>query len=238
MEKQEISLKKLIGQTAHWTINKDLVRKIVLTETLVLQQIVDLNYVFKKKEIFQSIGDMAAELGITEYSIKSAIAKLKSLNLIGVQRKSVGFRNFYSVNFNSIKELMDSESFDEFIKCNKTSDNTSAELKVRLGNETIILNSELKYDMGELNSTHQISQSIPTLGELKTTHSDIEINSLSVENDIAITNNTSNNTKKNTSTNNTVPRDTGSEKLFVGRENAVYLNTHISLEELNSLDNL
>ena len=223
MKKEEISLKKLIGQTAHWTINKDLVRKIGLTETLVLQQIVDLNYVFKKKQIFQSLGNMAAELGITEYSIKSAILKLKSLNLIGVQRKSVGFRNFYSVNFNSIKQLMDSETFDDFIKCN---------------NETIISNSELKYDMGELNSTHQISQSIPTLGELKTTHSDVEINSLSVENDIAITNNTSNNTKKNTSTNNTVPRDTGSEKLFVGRENAVYLNTHISLEELNSLDNL
>jgi DNA-binding MarR family transcriptional regulator len=238
MEKQEISLKKLIGQTAHWTINKDLVRKIGLTETLVLQQIVDLNYVFKKKEIFQSIGDMAAELGITEYSIKSAIAKLKSLNLIGVQRKSVGFRNFYSVNFNSIKELMDSESFDEFIKCNKTSDNTSSELKVRLGNETIILNSELKYDMGELNSTHQISEVIPTFGEMKTTHSDVEINSLSVENDIAITNNTSNNTKKNTSTNNTVHSTPGSEKLFVSRNDSVYLNNNVTTEELNSLYSL
>jgi biotin operon repressor len=203
MEKEEISLKKLIGQSAHWTINKDLVRKLGLTETLVLQQIVDLNYIFKKKEIFQSIGDMANELGISEYSVKSAIQKLKSINLIGVQRKSVGFRNFYSVNYNNIKALMDSESFNDFMKFKNPSDNTSSELKVRLGNETIIVNSELKYDMSELNSPHQISESISTFGELKTTDSELNSIPLSVENDIAITNNTTNNTINKTSTNNT-----------------------------------
>jgi hypothetical protein len=50
-----------------------------------------LNYVFKKKEIFQSIGDMAAELGITEYSIKSAIAKFTTIGTVGVAVVAVYF---------------------------------------------------------------------------------------------------------------------------------------------------
>jgi hypothetical protein len=79
---------------------------------------------------------------------------------------------------------------------------------------------------------------IPTLGELNSTHSDVEINSQWVENDIAITKNTSNNTKKNTSTNNTVHSTPGSEKLFVSRNDSVYLNKNVTTEELNSLDNL
>lgn len=175
------NLKKLLGQQAHWTINKDLVRKIGLTETLILQQIIDLNYIFKKEEVFQSIQDMAEELGITEYSVKAGVAKLKKIGLISVERKSIGYRNFYSFNENAIQELLDKESFEEFMQIRKLSDNSSTTLKVRLGPQTIEFNSELNYDMSELNSTN--CESNPIVGELKTA-------SQRVENTFTITNNT------------------------------------------------
>jgi hypothetical protein len=63
----KINLKKIIGNNAHWTVNKTIARQIGLTETLVLQHIIDLESVFKRTEIFQPIPEMAEELCLTEY---------------------------------------------------------------------------------------------------------------------------------------------------------------------------
>jgi DNA-binding MarR family transcriptional regulator len=187
-----MSIKKLLGNQAHWNLNKDLVRKLGLTETLVLQQIIDLNYIFNRKEIFQSIGDMATELGIAEYSIKTSIKKLKDLGLINVERKSVGYRNFYSINEEKIKQLFNNESYEEFVEMQKLTDNSSTTLNVRLGTETVSFNSELKNDMSELNTT--LGKVNTTIGEVNTIVGELKTNSHIVENISTITNNTTNNT--------------------------------------------
>jgi hypothetical protein len=176
-----MKLKKFIGNHSHWTLNKQLVRNLGLTETLVLQHIIDLTEsAFKRPEIFQPIGEMSIELGITEYSIKQAIGKLKSLELIYVERKSIGYKNFYSVNSERV-------------------------LKIINGDESLVSSNQLTSELSPLdvlNSTLGIvdSDSLvdynPTMGELKT-------NSQRVENYGTITNNTTNNTDLIIDTNNT-----------------------------------
>jgi len=236
-------LKKILGQTAHWNLNKDLVRKLGLTETLVLQQIIDLNYIFKKTEIFQSIGDMSIELGIAEYSVKTAIKKLKDLGFINVERKSIGYRNFYSINEEKIKELMNEESFEEFLEIQKQTDNTNTTLNLRLGPIDVTFNSELKNDMGELKSTDSstntnISEVNTIVGELKTIPQ-------RVENNITITNNTTNNkliknTIKNT---NVADKNIADKKLtkiieLMSSDYSLARKLLIELEEdYNGLDN-
>jgi hypothetical protein len=49
---------------------------------------------------------MAEELGISEWTLKQAIGKLKSADIINVERKSVGFMNFYSVNQEKVLQFM------------------------------------------------------------------------------------------------------------------------------------
>jgi hypothetical protein len=206
----KIKLRPIIGKNAYWTINKSLVRQLGLTETLVLQHIIDLSEsAFKRDEIWQPFPQMAEELGISEYSIKQAVGKLKAAELINVKRKSVGYMNFYTVNSELVLELI-SGSNNSLVRGNSThwSDEGSG---------------ELENDSPE--------REFSTLSESKN-------HALTGENLRAITNNTTKNTKQIINTNNTVHSSTGSKKLFVGRDNAVYLNTHITTEELSSLDNL
>jgi len=177
----KINLKKVIGNNAHWTINKTIARQIGLTETLVLQHIIDLESVFKRTEIFQPIPEMAEELCLTEYSVKQAIGKLKSLELLNVNRKSVGFKNFYSVN---------QEKVIEFISGS--------------GQLTSELNStgQRVDGVSELNTTPQRVENELT-SEVNTTLSEVNTSSQRVENDTAITNNTTNNTLRKIYPNNT-----------------------------------
>ena len=139
----KINLKKVIGNNAHWTINKTIAKQIGLAETLILQHIIDLESVFKRNEIFQPIPEMAAELCLTEYTIKQAIGKLKSLELLNVERKSVGFKNFYSVNQEKVLEFM-SGSGQLTSELNTTSQ--------RVENE---LTSEVNSTLSELNTISQ-----------------------------------------------------------------------------------
>jgi hypothetical protein len=116
----KLKLKKIIGNNAHWTLNKSLVKQLGLNETLVLQHIIDLSEsAFKKEEVWQPIPHMAEELCISEYAIKQAIGKLKSADLINVERKSVGFMNFYSVNSEKVMEFI-SGSSNSLVATNST----------------------------------------------------------------------------------------------------------------------
>lgn len=170
-----MKLKKIIGNQSHWTLNKAIVKQIGLTETLVLQHIIDLSEsAFKKKEIFQPIHEMSNELGISEYSIKQAVGKLKSMQLINVERKSVGFMNFYSVNDDKVIDLINN-SDNSLVSRNQPTGELSP-------------NSELDSTLSD-DEINSLVDTNSTLGELKT-------NSLWVENCGTITNNTTNNTEQ------------------------------------------
>jgi DNA-binding GntR family transcriptional regulator len=186
----KINLKKVIGNNSHWTLNKSIVRQIGLTETLVLQHIIDLESVFKRTEIFQPIPQMAEELGISEWALKQSIGKLKSADLITVQRKSVGFMNFYSVNEEKVLEFM-SGSVNPPVSSNSTHQ--------RVGH------------VSEVESNSQWDETQLTVSS-NSTMSELEYNSLTGENHSAITNNTTNNTLPIIDTNNTTNDKSGNLK--------------------------
>jgi hypothetical protein len=220
----KITLKKLIGNNSHWTLNKSLVRTIGLNETLVLQHIIDLESVFKKDEIFQPVHKMADELGISEYAIKQAIGKLKSIDLISVERKSVGYMNFYSVNPEKVIEFMSGSA-------QPTSEVKSTHQSVEGVSEMNTTHSEY-----EINSPVDINS---TLSEMNTTNSEYEI-------DIAITNNTTNNTEQIINTNNSTNPKAGNTKNITERildilvdansDNLIYRRAVEDYNELGGLD--
>ncbi len=182
-----------MGKNAHWTINKTMAREVGLIETLVLQHIIDLQCVWSVTEVFQSYPDMSEELGISEHAIKQAIPKLKKLGLISVQRKSVGFRNFYKVNEEEILNVMSNPHLASEV-------DTPRQLVDHQESVESTLES-VEYD---------------TTSELNPPLSEVETNSLSVESDIAITKNITNNTfTKNITKNSTTVSKSGSDKNII-----------------------
>lgn len=222
------NIKKLMGKNAHWTINKTLAREIGLVETLILQHIIDLQCVWSVTEVFQSYGDMAEELGISEYSIKNSIPKLKKLGLISVQRKSVGFRNFYKVNEDVVMYLMENPSYtlDEpqlTSEVNSTHQLDEATSSVDFNHESVDFDttSELNPTLSELNSTDQW-----------------------VENDTTITKNITNNIlTKNITKNTTTKSSSGSDKKIIQKSildilvdaNSNIIRYNQAIEDFNEL---
>jgi hypothetical protein len=188
-------LKKIIGNNAHWTLNKSMVRAIGLNETLVLQHIIDLESVFKRDEIFQPVHQMADELGISEYAIKQAIGKLKSVDLISVERKSVGYMNFYSVNEERVMEFM-SGSANSLVTVKATHQSVEGPVTVKA-----------THSDGESNSLEHMNS---TLSGMDSTHSDGESSG-------AITNNTTKNTEQIIKTNNSTNKKAGNTKNITER---------------------
>jgi hypothetical protein len=192
----KLKLKKIIGNNAHWTLNKSLVRQLGLTETLVLQHIIDLTEsAFKRDEVFQAYEIMANELGVSEYSIKQAIGKLKSAELIIVERKSVGFKNFYSVNADKVMEYV-SGSVNSLAHTNSTHQSVEGQV------HTKTIHSAYEND--------SLAHTNSTLSEVDSTHSAYEMIG-------AITNNTTNNTKQIINTNNTTNPKAGNTKNITER---------------------
>lgn len=175
----KMKLKPILGKNAHWTLNKVLVRQLGLAETLVLQHIIDLTEsAFKKEQIFQPINQMAEELGITEYTVKQAVNRLKEFGLIDVERRGIPYKNYYSVNSENVMEFM-SGSNSPTIESNSTQ-----------YSETTKTNST-----DDINSTHYSVES-NSIDNTKSTQ-------CSVENYITNTNNTPKNTLPRIHTNNT-----------------------------------
>jgi DNA-binding MarR family transcriptional regulator len=193
-------IKNLMSNNAHWTINKTLAKEIGLHETLILQQIIDLQCVWSVTEIFQSQKDMAEELGITEHAVKMAIPKLKKLGLISVERKSVGFRNFYKVNEDAVMNLINNPSYAS----NEPQLTSEVDSTRQLG-EPLQLD-EYNYESVDFDTTSEL---FPTMSEVDTTNQ-------RVESDTTITNNITNNTfKKNITNNTTTKSSSGSDKNII-----------------------
>ena len=126
-------LSKTLGKTAYWTVNKELVKFIGLESTLILQHIIDLQDAFEKDEIFQSQPQMAFELGISEYSIKTRIPELVKLGLVNVIKKGVPCKNYYSTNDEKIIKILlngldDTKSTDLLVDLNTKMESTDSEV--------------------------------------------------------------------------------------------------------------
>lgn len=201
------NLKKIIGNKSHWTINKALAREIGLIETLILQHIIDLQSVFNRDEIFQSYEDMAEELGISVYAIKNSIPKLKSLGFISIERKSVGFRNFYKINEEVVLNYLNG------------------------GELTSELNSTHQRVWGIANNSQSVEND--TTSELISTLSELDSTCQRVESDTAITNNTTNNTLEKINNKNTTTSSSGNLKNIAEKILDVLIDYDSEIKEYN-----
>ena len=103
------NLKKIIGNQAHWTLNKELVKKIGITETLVLQHLIDLQENIFEGEFYQQIGRIADELTIGEWKVKECLKSLKEYKLIDIVKKGMPAKNYYKVYGKAVLEMISKE---------------------------------------------------------------------------------------------------------------------------------
>ena len=82
-------LKKFLGNKSYWTLNKELVRKIGLSETLVLQHFIDLEENIFEGEFYQQMDRIAEELTLGEWKVKECIKTLKEYGLIDIIKKGM-----------------------------------------------------------------------------------------------------------------------------------------------------
>lgn len=103
------NIKKVIGNQSHWTLNKELVRKIGLAETLVLQHLIDLNENLFENEFYQQIDRISDELSLGEWKVKECLKILRDLGCIDVVKKGLPAKNYYKINENRIFEVINTD---------------------------------------------------------------------------------------------------------------------------------
>lgn len=103
------NLKKVIGNQAHWTLNKELVKKIGIAETLVLQHLIDLQANIFEGEFYQQIDRISEELTLGEWKVKECLKTLKELGCIEIVKKGMPAKNYYKVIGKRILDIINSE---------------------------------------------------------------------------------------------------------------------------------
>ena len=102
-------LKKILGNQAHWNLNKELVKKIGIAETLVLQHLIDLQENIFEDEFYQQIGRLADELTLGEWKVKECLKTLKELGCIDIVKKGMPAKNYYKVFGKRVLEIISDE---------------------------------------------------------------------------------------------------------------------------------
>jgi len=100
-----MNIKKLIGNNAHFTINKALMKEIGLHETLLLQHFIDLQENIFGGKFYQQQQRIADELGMSVKTIQRIIKKLHSLGYIFVKKEGTPAKNYYLVNTPKITSI-------------------------------------------------------------------------------------------------------------------------------------
>lgn len=103
------NLKKILGNQSHWTLNKELVKKIGIAETLVLQHLIDLQENVFEGEFYQQIDRIAEELTIGEWKVKECLKTLKEYGVIDIVKKGMPAKNYYKINGKAVLDLISRE---------------------------------------------------------------------------------------------------------------------------------
>jgi biotin operon repressor len=99
--------KKLMTKGAYFPVNKHLAKQLQSNDAaILLQHFIDLQYLFKGREFFQQMDRLAEEINVSEYKIKECVKYLKEQGLITVEKKGMPSKNYYTINFDVLEELM------------------------------------------------------------------------------------------------------------------------------------
>lgn len=94
-----MKLKQVIGNQAHWTINKGLANELGLDATIVLQHFIDLQHnFFEDGGFYQQQGRLVKDLPLTLDYLRKATNILKSKGFVTIVKRGVPAKNHYTVN--------------------------------------------------------------------------------------------------------------------------------------------
>lgn len=105
---KRIDIQKLLSINGYWTVNKHLARKFGFTSTILLQQLIDLQFeYFPNGDFYQQQNELAKTLGITEKILVSARKRLVDNNML-IARRGHQAKYYYTVLTDNIIELFES----------------------------------------------------------------------------------------------------------------------------------
>tara|TARA_R110000764_G_C10969240_1_gene379074 strand:- start:563 stop:1261 length:699 start_codon:yes stop_codon:yes gene_type:complete len=94
-----MKLKQVIGNHAHWTINKELANELGLDATIVLQHFIDLQYnFFEDGGFYQQQSRLVKDLPLTLDYLRKATNILKSKDFVTIVKRGIPSKNHYTVN--------------------------------------------------------------------------------------------------------------------------------------------
>jgi hypothetical protein len=104
-----MQIKKLLSNSAYWTINKELARDIGLDATIVLQHFIDLqSSFFEDGGFYQQQDRIIKDLPITIDYLRKAVKVLVNKGFLSVVKKGVPAKNHYTVLEGNIMAYMSS----------------------------------------------------------------------------------------------------------------------------------
>jgi DNA-binding MarR family transcriptional regulator len=105
---RRIDIQKLLSINGYWTVNKHLARKFGFASTILLQQLIDLQFeYFPNGDFYQQQDELAKTLGITEKILVAARKRLVENNVL-IARRGHGAKYYYTVLTDNIIELFES----------------------------------------------------------------------------------------------------------------------------------
>ncbi len=106
-------LKKLLGNNAHWTINKELAKDLGLNATILLQHFIDLQYnYFEDGGFYQQQKRLLDDLPLTSYHLREATKVLVEKGFLTVIKKGLPAKNHYTVNEGNVLTYLSSITSD------------------------------------------------------------------------------------------------------------------------------
>jgi len=100
-------LKKILGNNAHWTINKELAKDIGLDATILLQHFIDLQYsFFEDGGFYQQQHRLVEDLPLTIDYLRKATKVLIDKGFITVVKRGVPAKNHYTVHEDKILQYL------------------------------------------------------------------------------------------------------------------------------------
>jgi hypothetical protein len=122
-----MKLKKFIGNHSYWTLNKELVKKIGLAETLILQHLIDLQENVFEGAFYQQQDRIGEELSLSDWTVKNGIKTLKEAGLIEVVKRGMPSKNYYKVIEKAVVQMIGNECLQQ-VSRNSTNKSETSQL--------------------------------------------------------------------------------------------------------------
>ena len=112
-----MKLKKLLGNNAHWSINKALYFELGFEATLLLQHLIDLeDSFFKGNEFFQQDERIGNDLNLSLHHVRKARNILVKKGILTCERKGMPAKYYYTINADIVIEILECNTKTKEVK--------------------------------------------------------------------------------------------------------------------------